>query len=172
MTLAVAPAGLEVCVAARLIEEVLGTDAAKCYRSSERIFPLQHHGRYYSVSHTSDFTAVAFATFPVGVDIEGRIRDDAAADLAWTLSHEERTELGDIAGERLTQIWTTKEASGKALGTGLGAAPHRIHTRPAPNAPGCRVSEVPSPDQGVTIVESLGWWCDDHHLSLAWPTSS
>lgn len=172
MTVAVAPSEPEACVAARLIEYTLGTAAANHYRSSERAFPLRHSGQYYSVSRTADLTAVAFATVPAGVDIERRIHGEAVVDLAWTLSSTECSELGDDPSDRLTQIWTTKEASGKVLGTGLGAAPHRIHTWPAPDTPGYRVSKVPSPDRGVTLVRSYGWWLSDHYVSLAWSTPS
>jgi phosphopantetheinyl transferase len=172
MIVAAAPSEPGACVAARLIECTPGAVTVNHYRSSERAFPLRHCGRYYSVSHTADLTAVAFATVPVGVDIERRISGEAVVDLVWTLSSTECSELGDDPGDRLTQIWTTKEASGKALGTGLGAAPHRIHTRPAPDTPDYRVSEVPSPDRGVTLVSSYGWCLSDRYVSLAWSTPS
>ncbi len=152
----------------RLIRDALGPEALHHYRSSERTFPLRHRGRYYSVSHTTDITVMAVAATPVGVDVERRLSSEAAADLAWALSADELSELAIGDESRLTEIWTAKEASGKALGVGLGAAPSRILTMPVPDTPGYRVSEVPRPGSGLTQVLTYGWWSENHHIRLAW----
>lgn len=153
----------------RLIQEVLGPEALGQYRSSERVFPLRHGDKCYSVSHTSDVTVLAVATTLIGVDVERRLFREAAADLAWALSPEERFEVAISEESRLTEIWTAKEASGKALGVGLGAAPRQILTTPVPDMPGFRIAELPGPDLGVTRVLSYGWWSGNHHVRLAWP---
>lgn len=157
-------------VAASLIGEILGREAARLYCSSGRTFPLRHRGRFFSVSRTSAVTALAVSNIAVGLDIERRIQREAVADLAWTLSADERFELerGEVES-RLTEIWTTKEASGKALGTGLGAAPYDISTRSMPDSPGCRVAELSPSGLGLKQVLTFGWWHADDHIRLAWP---
>jgi 4'-phosphopantetheinyl transferase len=154
--------------AERLINRGLGPAAWDQYRSPERIFPLRHRNSYYSLSHTASITAMAVATAPVGIDVEGRLSNQVTVDLAWALSAEELSELTVGDENRLTEIWTAKEASGKALGVGLGAAPSRILTLPAPNAPGYRISNVPQPDSGTAQVLTYGWWHQDHHIRIAW----
>lgn len=156
--------------AARLIEQALGTEAMHRYRSSERCFPLWHRGTCFSVSHTAAVTVVAVSTGAVGVDIEQRIPCDAAVDLAWALSDHELSELANDDDGCLTEIWTTKEASGKALGLGLGPAPNRIHTLPILHVPGFRTSELPLSGAELTYVLTYGWWIEDHHIRLAWPS--
>ena len=153
----------------RLIQEILGSEALSQYRSSERVFPLRHGDKCYSVSHTSDVTVLAVATTLVGVDVERRLFKETAADLAWALSSEECFEVAISEESRLTEIWTAKEAAGKALGVGLGAYPHHILTTPVLDTPGLRIAESPGPDLRITRVLSYGWWSGNHHISLAWP---
>lgn len=152
----------------RLIREALGPVALRQYQSSERTFPLRHGDRYYSVSHTSEITVLAVATAPVGVDVERRLSNEASPDLAWALSADEVFELAISDESRLTEIWTAKEASGKALGVGLGTDPSRILTLPAPDRPGYRVAEVLRPDSGPTQMLTYGRWSENHHIRLAW----
>lgn len=116
-------------------------------------------------------TSLAVSSAPIGLDIEQRISPEAVIDLTWTLSDEERSELacGEVEN-RLTEIWTAKEASGKALGMGLGAAPNGISTRSIPDLPGCRIAELSFSDMELTQVLTVGWWRADHHIRLAWPS--
>lgn len=157
-------------VTARLISETLGPEALSHYRSPERTFPLRHGDSYYSVSHTTAVTVLAVAATPVGVDVEHRLSDETTTDLAWALSPEERFELAVNEERRLTEIWTAKEAAGKALGVGLGTTPSRILTLPVPDRPGHRVAEVRRSDSGATQMLTYGWWSGNHHIRLAWPT--
>ncbi|MDJ0318676.1 4'-phosphopantetheinyl transferase family protein [Arthrobacter antibioticus] len=157
-------------VTAQLISENLGPEALNYYRSPERTFPLRHRDSYYSVSHTSAVTVLAVAATPVGVDVERQLSDEATTDLAWALSPEERSELAVSEESCLTEIWTAKEAAGKALGVGLGTAPNRILTLPVPDRPGHRVAEVRRSDSDAMQMLTYGWWFGNHHIRLAWPT--
>lgn len=77
---------------------------------------------WVSVSHTQRLVAVAAGlSGPVGVDLEDRYpRDITGLAQRWFTT----TELAWMAGqpeelEAFLQLWTAKEAVGKALGTGL-----------------------------------------------------
>lgn len=153
----------------RLITHALGPEAWQYYRSPERVFPLRNRGEYYSLSHTQGVTAIATATTPIGIDVECRLSKEATIDLGWALSPKEFSELALNGENRLTEIWTAKEAAGKALGVGLGAAPGRIITQPIHHEPGFRASKVPLEGSDSTDVLTYGWWHEERHIRIAWP---
>lgn len=157
--------------AAELIELSLGAEASRYYRAPERAYPLRYEGMYYSVSHTSALTVVAFAAVPIGVDIEYRLPFDAALDMSWALTDEEQREIECGPEEVLTEIWTTKEASGKAVGDGLGSAPHSICTFPVHTTSGRRTSELPRSSSRRLRLVTHGYWTGMHHIRIAWPLS-
>lgn len=156
-------------VTARLVEQSLGSEASAYYRSPARSFPLQYQGRFFSVSHAAGMAAVAVSATPIGVDVERRLSRDAAIDLDWALTEDERAELAGGGKDRLTEIWTTKEASSKALGVGLSPTPKRLSTRLAAHVPRLRTCEVPLPSSTAQVL-TFGLWFGDQHLRLAWPT--
>jgi phosphopantetheinyl transferase len=159
-------------VAPQLVEHALGAEAVSHYLSPERTFPLQHRNRYYSVSHTAHFTAVAISSTAIGIDVEQSIASDAAVDLMWALSDNERSELAHGDERSLTEIWTAKESSGKAIGLGLGQDPRLIDTQPVSHMSGLRITALPRTNAGHTQALIFGWWHRDHHISIAWPRTT
>ncbi|MFK3672344.1 4'-phosphopantetheinyl transferase superfamily protein [Leifsonia aquatica] len=111
--------------------------------------------------------AVATAPVPVGVDVERRVPFERLADLRWALSEDERCEVTDLHWARLTEIWTAKEAAGKAAGTGLGGHPASVRTQPGTRAD-TRTATITT-SNGDLCFEIAGMWCGDHHLSVATP---
>lgn len=158
--------------AGRLIGRRLGPRAEAYYHGSDRSFPLQWQGTYFSVSHTQEHTAVAFSTSPVGVDLEDHLTRDVALEMSWALSNEERLELLSGVDARLTEIWTAKEASGKVLGTGLGRSPRLLGTHPVPYAPGQRSAQIRLGVSSRKSVMTHGWWRGSTHIRVAWPSSA
>ncbi|MBR5868131.1 MAG: 4'-phosphopantetheinyl transferase superfamily protein [Clostridia bacterium] len=71
-----------------------------------------------SVSHSGDYAVAAIAPGPVGIDLE-RLREPTAGVLKKYFSKEERDLVSAGGADVFTRLWTTKEAIGKALGTGL-----------------------------------------------------
>lgn len=158
--------------AGRLIGRRLGPRASAYYHGSDRSFPLQWQGIYFSVSHTQKHTAVAFSTSPVGVDLEDHLTRDVALEMSWALSNEERLELLSGVDARLTEIWTAKEASGKVLGTGLGRSPRLLGTHPVPYAPGQRSAQISLGISGRKSIMTRGWWRGSTHIRVAWLSSA
>jgi len=83
-------------------------------------------GFFFSLSHTSNFVAVALSNLPVGVDCESRCafekkasngRLNAAKLLDRILTQEEK-KSGSFSPERLLEVWTKKEAAFKYAGKG------------------------------------------------------
>jgi hypothetical protein len=166
VTVLIASSDPETNTAGRLVEQALGAEARRNYRTSTRRFPLCHRGRYFSVSHTNAVTVLAISTAAIGVDVEQCISDEATADMEWTLTDHEIEELAGSNKCRLTEIWTTKEAAGKAFGVGLGPRPNLIRTLPVPHMPNFRTAELPL--SGLAGVLTYGWWIGNHHVRLAW----
>ena len=71
-----------------------------------------------SVSHSGDYAAAAVAPGTVGIDLE-RIREPSPGALKKCFTPEECAMVSAEGEEAFTRLWTTKEAIGKALGTGL-----------------------------------------------------
>lgn len=152
--------------AAALVEAALGEGARQYFRSPERRFPLHYNGLFFSISRGDSVTALAVSTKPVGIDVERRPRGEATSDLLWALTEDEQHEVARDGSEILTEIWTAKEAAGKALGVGLQAAPHRIATVPDQNAPCGRVVSVPTTRKSL-VMTTRGWWFGEHHIRVA-----
>ncbi|MFW0118420.1 4'-phosphopantetheinyl transferase family protein [Rothia sp. P5764] len=83
-------------------------------------------GASFSLSHSNQWLAIALARqahTPVGVDLECLATSRAGDWLLPYLHPAEKEELGDLSGaeltERLTWLWTRKEAYLKARGQGL-----------------------------------------------------
>ncbi|WP_179150783.1 4'-phosphopantetheinyl transferase superfamily protein [Leifsonia sp. NCR5] len=156
-------------VAAWLVDAILGTRARQHFRSSARTFPLHAAENYYSVSHSTVATVLAISRAPIGVDIEQRIVNECLPDMVWALSAGEREEIrAEGGGNVLTEIWTAKEAAGKALGVGLLAMPSGFVSRAVPGMPSVRTVSVPATVADRTSVETCGVWIGDHHLRVAW----
>ncbi|MCM1011806.1 4'-phosphopantetheinyl transferase superfamily protein [Brevibacterium sp. XM4083] len=157
-------------MAARLVEYALGSQARQYFRSSERCFPLFYEGRYFSVAHSPATTVVVVAGVPIGVDVEQRLTRQACSDLAWAWSPEEGRELvGEVAEEcTATEIWTAKEAAGKALGVGLQAMPFGIASTPSPTADAHRDIVMSTATGEAVSLDSHGMWCGESHLRVAW----
>lgn len=71
-----------------------------------------------SISHSGDYAVAAIAPGPVGIDLE-RLREPGAGAMKRYFTQEERAMVSAGGAEAFTRLWTTKEAIGKALGTGL-----------------------------------------------------
>lgn len=157
-------------VALVLVERLLGGSAARYLRSSDRRFPLACGGTYFSVSHTQAHTALAVADVPVGVDIEDRLSPQACFDLAWAWSPSEREELScrEIEERLATEIWTAKEAAGKARGTGLPALPSLITTSSVAATSAHRTIQIVSDVGSSDYLDSHGLWHGDSHIRVAW----
>lgn len=154
--------------AAAAVEHVLGADARLAYRRADHEFPSAFEGRYFSVSHTAATTVIAVARAPIGVDIEDELSPSACRDLAWALSEHERTETRDVADHRLlTEIWTAKEAAGKAVGVGLRPGPREIETTPAQSAAQHRQVMVPNGSVRAR-AGTCGVWIGCRHVRVAW----
>ncbi|WP_159437731.1 4'-phosphopantetheinyl transferase superfamily protein [Corynebacterium appendicis] len=152
------------------MEYALGVEARRYFRSSERFFPLCYEGRYFSVAHSPATTVVVVAGVPIGVDVEQRLTRQACSDLAWAWSPDEGRELlGDVAEECIsTEIWTAKEAAGKALGVGLQAMPFTIASSPSPTAAAHRSIVMSTANGEPVSLDSHGMWYGESHLRFAW----
>lgn len=155
-------------VAAALVARVMGEGAKALYCRPDREFPLQAAGLYYSVAHTADLTVLAIDVVPIGVDVEKVMRVDLVEDMAWALTPDELSELAESEDPRLTEIWTAKEAAGKALGTGLAAQPRCFRTIPGELGAGVRLARAALPCHEETPLFTAGWWLGDHHIRVAW----
>lgn len=110
---------------------------------------LPGHPLHFSVSHTEGLALLAFASAPVGIDVEVFPAEDLIADVATTLHPSEQKELGMLhASERplaFARCWTRKEAYLKGTGEGLasdGLAGTAVGAGPCP-----------LPVEGWTIVD-------------------
>ncbi|WP_168404679.1 4'-phosphopantetheinyl transferase superfamily protein [Arthrobacter silvisoli] len=167
-----APSGPDKDVGAELVARVLGASARRYFRSPNRQFPLAFNGAYFSVSHTASMTALAVSTVPIGIDVECRIATDAVALMDWALSKTERAEVARRGPEELAEIWTAKEAAGKAAGVGLQPTPAGILTMAISELPGHRSAWVPDSSDGPAEFTTCGSWQGDQHLRIAWPTDT
>ncbi|WP_323181877.1 4'-phosphopantetheinyl transferase superfamily protein [Streptomyces sp. NBC_00424] len=146
----------------RLLGAYLGTTAREVV--VERA-PCSHcaepHGRpvlpggtlHFSLSHCTGISLLAFASAPVGVDVEEVVRPDVIADTADVLHPREAAELAALpAGERaraFTRVWTRKEAYLKGLGVGLSENPAADYVGSGPEParlPGWTLTDVRVPE--------------------------
>ncbi|MCP3759334.1 4'-phosphopantetheinyl transferase superfamily protein [Streptomyces sp. TBY4] len=104
---------------------------------------------HFSLSHCTDISLLAFATAPVGVDVEELVAPRTIPELADVLHPREAAELAALPpGDRsaaFTRVWTRKEAYLKGLGVGLSENPAADYvgsgTVPA-RLPGWSLSDV------------------------------
>lgn len=86
---------------------------------------------HFSLSHGGGFAMAAFASSPIGVDVEPTPDSAAIADLLGCLNARERRSFDALdAAARPTafaQTWVRKEAYLKARGTGLAVDPALVH---------------------------------------------
>ncbi|MCX4696232.1 4'-phosphopantetheinyl transferase superfamily protein [Streptomyces sp. NBC_01408] len=108
---------------------------------------------HFSLSHCTGISLLAFATAPVGVDVEEIVLPQTIAETADVLHPREAAELALLpAGERpvaFTRVWTRKEAYLKGLGVGLSEDPAAdyVGSGPAPaRLPGWNLTDVRVPD--------------------------
>ncbi|MFD6281705.1 4'-phosphopantetheinyl transferase family protein [Streptomyces sp. NPDC060209] len=109
----------------------------------------EQHGRpavegnpvHFSLTHSEDLGLLAFASRPVGVDVERDPLPEVAEEVGRSLHPREQRELRDCApAERpraFARAWARKEAYLKGLGTGLGRDPSLdyVGTSTSPSAP-------------------------------------
>ncbi|GAA1678671.1 hypothetical protein GCM10009830_27260 [Glycomyces endophyticus] len=116
---------------------------------------------HFSLSHGGSFAMAAFATEPVGVDVEPVPGEAAVRDLLGCLSAVERREFAALApADRpaaFARAWVRKEARLKADGTGLAADPAGVHAGLGPAAgPGFTDVEVPQGHAAALAFRSGG----------------
>jgi phosphopantetheinyl transferase (holo-ACP synthase) len=121
------------------------------------------HGLAVSISYTQHLVAVAAAyDGPLGIDLEEiRARDvTALADRWFTPRELEWMTRQDDELVGFLQLWTAKEAVGKALGRGLRDAGLRrempLGGGAVESAPGLLVTHLPWPDAVLTIAAPTG----------------
>ncbi|WP_455361107.1 4'-phosphopantetheinyl transferase family protein [Streptomyces sp. SYSU K21746] len=115
---------------------------------------------HFSLSHTEGLCLFAFASTPVGVDVETVPELAAADEIAVLLHPRETAELsGFDAAERpfaFARVWARKEAYLKGLGTGLVRAPSLDYVGAVPEGaaapPGWTVSDVAVGDGHAAAV--------------------
>ncbi|MFI5620494.1 4'-phosphopantetheinyl transferase family protein [Streptomyces sp. NPDC051567] len=108
---------------------------------------------HFSLSHCTGISLLAFATAPVGVDVEELVAPHTIAETADVLHPREAAELALLpAGERspaFTRVWTRKEAYLKGLGIGLSENPaaEYVGSGPVPaRLPGWSLTDVRVPE--------------------------
>jgi 4'-phosphopantetheinyl transferase len=98
-------------------------------------------GPYFSLSHTGDVVLLAFASTPVGIDVEAPPPTTSVASVSRGLHQREQEELADLPREEraaaFMRCWTRKEAYLKGIGVGIGGGvvePY-VSTLPRPEQP-------------------------------------
>ncbi|MER7763038.1 4'-phosphopantetheinyl transferase superfamily protein [Streptomyces sp. NPDC097619] len=114
---------------------------------------------HFSLSHGAGLSLLAFATAPVGVDVEELVPTATIAETASVLHPREAAELALLpAADRplaFTRVWTRKEAYLKGLGIGLSADPAAdyVGSGPVPAAvPGWSLLDVSVPEGHCAAV--------------------
>ncbi|MEU3064703.1 4'-phosphopantetheinyl transferase superfamily protein [Streptomyces subrutilus] len=114
---------------------------------------------HFSLSHCTGISLLAFATAPVGVDVEEVVPLRTIAELSDVLHPREAAELAVLpAAERppaFTRVWTRKEAYLKGLGVGLSENPAAdyVGSGPVPaGLPGWTLTDVLVPDGHCAAV--------------------
>jgi len=93
--------------------------------------PPHHQGLNFNLSHCADLALVALCrSGPVGIDVEAAGRGDCLIGCESSFCHPEEIALlparpRDRAAA-LLDLWTSKEALLKALGTGMSLAPESV----------------------------------------------
>lgn len=114
---------------------------------------------HFSLSHGGAFALAAFASEPVGVDVEPVPEDAAVRDLLGCLDAAERREFDALPPRErrsaFARAWVRKEARLKALGTGLALDPASVHAGLGPG-PGPGVADVAMPHGHAAAVAFTG----------------
>jgi 4'-phosphopantetheinyl transferase len=118
-------------------------------------------GLHFSLSHSGDLVLFAFATTPVGADVEQLPEAGLAEELASALHPRESAELATLATPdrpvAFGRCWARKEAYLKGTGAGLAGGTERTYVgtgvRPAP-VEGWTVLDVPI-DKGYAAAVAL-----------------
>lgn len=132
----------------------------------------QPHGRpvvrgnpvHFSLSHSGGFCLLAFASTPVGVDVEAVPALAVVEEVGGSLHPREAIELSELdAVDRpaaFARVWARKEAYLKGLGTGLGRAPSLDYLGVAVDAvagpPGWTIADVVVADGYAAAVAVQG----------------
>ncbi len=90
-----------------------------------------HQGLHFNLSHCHDLALVVLShSGPVGIDLEPANRADSLLGCEFSFCHpEELRDLPSAPAARaaaLLDLWTSKEALLKALGTGMSLAPDSV----------------------------------------------
>lgn len=79
---------------------------------------LQNHNYHFNLSHTGNLVVIALSHLPVGVDVECMQRVCAIEKIGKKYFPEQDW-TGNDRQELFYELWTAREAIGKAVGTGL-----------------------------------------------------
>lgn len=107
------------------LRSALGTDQAAIARtSSGKPFIPDQEDFHFNLSHSGRWVVIAWASRPVGIDVETVLMDESKENLARRFFHtDEQAYLFAVSGEnrarRFFEIWTKKESYLKYLGTGI-----------------------------------------------------
>ncbi|MET9433231.1 4'-phosphopantetheinyl transferase superfamily protein [Streptomyces sp. NPDC006551] len=115
---------------------------------------------HFSLSHCEGLSLLAFATTPVGVDVEPVPDAAAVAEVADVLHPREAAELAGLPAavrpSAFARVWTRKEAYLKGTGVGLSADPAADYVGAGP---------VPASPPGWTLYDVLA--PEGHHAAVA-----
>lgn len=155
--------------AGALVDRVLGSSAREYFRSSARRFPLSvNDDCFYSISCAGGFAVLAVAKHPVGIDIEPLLVRGEFDDFRWALTDSECREVSREGAERLTEIWTAKEAAAKALGSGLQASPRRFASALYSGSGVDRVVDCLLPERSALVV-TRSYRLERGIVCVGWP---
>ncbi len=119
----------------RILGEALALDPAAVHlefgEQGKPRLPPPHHGLHFNLSHCRDLALVALCRGgPVGIDLEPAGRRPSLLGCESSFCHpSEIAALPPLPAERaaaLLDLWTSKEALLKALGTGLSLPPETV----------------------------------------------
>ncbi len=124
--------------------------------------PLAQHGWHWSISHKRRWACAALSRQAVGIDIEEvaprrvPLYEEIGREQEWAM-------LGGRSWPAFFRLWTTKEATLKANGVGIGAMPH------------CRLTHTIDDAHLVATYKSASWQVahvafDDHIVAVATPS--
>ncbi|MBQ0987148.1 4'-phosphopantetheinyl transferase superfamily protein [Streptomyces sp. F63] len=106
---------------------------------------------HFSLSHAGDLVLLAFASVPVGADVEEIPAQRTVAQVTPALHPDERAELAALPAARrpaaFARCWTRKEAYLKGTGTGLSEDPAATFVGAGPSPArltGWTLSDVPA----------------------------
>ena len=107
------------------LRSALDTDQISPVRTaSGKPFIPDREDFHFNLSHSGRWVVIAWASRPVGIDVETLLMDESKENLARRFFHaDEQAYLFSVSGEdrakRFYEIWTKKESYLKYLGTGI-----------------------------------------------------